>query len=54
MQDEQTMIAKLLQKKQYDSEKADYKEQQKMFAFLLRKGFSPEQIRKAMHADFEV
>uniref|UniRef100_UPI00405616B7 regulatory protein RecX n=1 Tax=Acetatifactor sp. TaxID=1872090 RepID=UPI00405616B7 len=51
--DEQIMISKLLEKKNYNPEQTDYKEQQKLFAFLMRKGFQPEQIRKVMHADFE-
>jgi len=29
-------------------EQADYKEQQKIYAFLMRKGFSGEQIRRVM------
>lgn len=49
-QDEQAMIASLLAKKHYEPEHADYKEKQKMYAFLLRKGFSMEQIRKALGA----
>lgn len=51
---EQAMIAKLLQKKCYDPENTDYKEQQKLFAFLLRKGFSGEQIKKVLRADFDI
>ena len=47
-QDEQEMIQKLLQKKHYNPEQADYKERQKMFAFLMRKGYSGEQISKAL------
>lgn len=48
MQDEVAMIKELLSKKRYQPENADYKEQQKLYAFLLRKGFSAEAIRKAM------
>lgn len=47
-QDEQSMIKELLCKKHYDPEQADYKEQQRIYAFLMRKGFSGEQIRRAM------
>lgn len=47
-QDEQSMIAELLRKKQYDPLSADYKEQQKMYSFLMRKGFAGEQINKAL------
>lgn len=50
-QDEQTMIRKLLEKKHYNPESADYKEQQKIYAYLARKGFSGEQIRKALKSD---
>ncbi len=53
VQDEETMIRKLLEKKHYDSENTDHKEQQKIFAFLMRKGFPGEKIRKVMRADFE-
>ncbi len=52
--DELAMIQKLLEKKHYDSEHTDFKEQQKLFAFLLRKGFSGEQIRKVLHAEFDI
>lgn len=51
-QNEQKMIQKLLEKKHFDPQKADYKEQQRVYGFLMRKGFSTEQIRKVMHADF--
>ena len=43
-----TTQQKLLQKKHYNPEQADYKERQKMFAFLMRKGYSGEQISKAL------
>ena len=43
-----------MEKKKFSPEKADYKEQQRLFAFLLRKGFSAEQIRKALHADCDI
>lgn len=46
--DEQAMVRKLLQKKHYDPEQADRKEQQRIFAFLMRKGFSAETVCKAM------
>lgn len=48
VQDEQAMIAELLAKKHYNPETTDYKEKQKLFAFLIRKGFSGEQIRKGL------
>ena len=54
-QDEQSMIRELLRKKHYDAaEETDWKERQKIYAFLARKGFSQEAIRKAiggMHSD---
>ena len=49
------MIRELLHKKNYDTEgETDWKERQKIYAFLARKGFSAEVIRKAiggMHGD---
>lgn len=51
-QDEQAMIRELLNKKHYNVEQADYKEQQKIYAFLMRKGFSGEQIRHVMGGFF--
>jgi regulatory protein len=49
------MIRELLHKKHYDPEaETDWKEHQKIYAFLVRKGFSAEAIRKAiggMHSD---
>lgn len=47
-QDEQAMIEKLLQKRHYMRETANSKEQQRTYAFLMRKGFSGEAIRRAM------
>jgi regulatory protein len=47
-QDEDVMIQALLEKKGYCAERADLKEQQKIFAFLMRKGFSSEAVRKAL------
>ncbi len=52
--DEGAMITKLLEKKHYDPQNTDDKERQKLFAFLLRKGFSGEQVRKALCADFDI
>lgn len=53
-QNELAMIQKLLEKRHYDAEQADYKEQQRTYAFLMRKGFSGEMIRKAMNRGDEV
>lgn len=47
-QDEQAMIHKLLEKKHFVPERANLKEKQKMYGFLMRKGFSGEQVRKAI------
>lgn len=47
-QDEQAMIRALLAKRKYDPKNTDRKEQQKLYGFLMRKGFSGEQIRKAL------
>ncbi|MBR1931817.1 MAG: regulatory protein RecX [Lachnospiraceae bacterium] len=54
VQDEQKMIRKLMEKKHYNVENADYKEQQKIYAYLARKGYSAEQIRRAIKADLEI
>ncbi len=47
-QDEQSMIQSLLEKKHYNPETADLKEKQKIYAFLIRKGYSHEQVRCAL------
>jgi regulatory protein len=52
VQDEQKMICDLLKKKKYDPNHTDPKEVQRIYAFLARKGYSGEQIRKAMRSDF--
>ncbi len=41
-------IRKLLAKKHYDPEQADFKEKQKIMAFLMRKGFQMADIKRAM------
>ena len=51
MQNEQAQIANLLAKKHFNPEQADYKELQKIYAYLARKGYSSEQIRKAVRTD---
>lgn len=50
-QDEQAMIEELLRKRGYDPENADRKETQRMGAFLMRRGFSGEAVRKTLFAD---
>jgi len=52
--DETAMITRLLEKKNYHPEEADVKEQQKIYAYLLRKGFSGEQIREAMKVVLDI
>ena len=47
-QDELKMIRELLRKRGYDPEKADNKERQRMGAFLMRRGFEGENIRRAI------
>lgn len=49
-QDEQGMIRSLLRKRGYDPETADLREKQKTYAFLMRKGFSGDAVRRAMRA----
>ncbi len=46
-QDEMSMIHELLEKKHYSSE-SDIKEKRRIYAFLLRKGYSPERVQEAM------
>ncbi len=47
--DEAGQIERLLQKRGYDRETADLKEQQKTMAYLSRRGFSYEAILDIMH-----
>lgn len=46
--DESALIKRWLRKKNYDRESADYRERQKMGAFLYRKGFSADKIEKLL------
>lgn len=45
---EQEQILRWIQKKDYSSETADLKEKQRMYQFLLRKGFCPNDILHAL------
>lgn len=45
-QDEVQMMQKLLEKRHFDPEKADFAERQKQAAFLMRKGFRVEDIQR--------
>ena len=47
IQDEESMIRELLEKKHYDTE-CDIKEKNRIYGFLLRKGFAPDKIQEAM------
>lgn len=51
VQDEETMIRRLLDKRHYDPDAADEKERQKTYAFLMRKGFAPDAVRRALRVD---
>ncbi|MDE6925888.1 MAG: recombination regulator RecX [Acetatifactor sp.] len=51
IQDEEAMIRRLLDKRHYDPETADYKERQKTYGFLMRKGFSQDIICRVLRAD---
>lgn len=48
VQDEEIMVRQLLDKRHYDPETADLKERQKNYGFLMRKGFSPDVVRRAI------
>jgi len=48
VQDEEQQIIRCLEKKQFDGRNADMKEMQKIYVFLLRKGFKPETIRNVL------
>ncbi len=49
LDDEQEQILLLLEKKQYSPD-LELRERERIFAFLLRRGFSPEAVRRAMKA----
>ena len=49
-QDEQEMIRELLEKKHYQTD-CDLKTKQKVYGFLLRKGYSPDAITRAMRIE---
>ncbi len=50
-QDETIQIRRLLEKRKFDSVNADVKEIQRTYAFLMRKGFNPDSIRKFVKND---
>lgn len=47
-QNEDAMIRKLLDKRHYDPEISDIREKQRIYAFLMRRGFPDEAVRRAM------
>lgn len=47
-QDSSSQIVKLLEKRRYHPDSADLKEKQKHISYLMRKGYSYEEIRSAM------
>ncbi|MBR2949380.1 MAG: RecX family transcriptional regulator [Lachnospiraceae bacterium] len=49
-----TLACHLLSKKKYDPQTADFKEKQRIAAWLYRKGIRAEVIKKAMEADFDL
>ncbi len=48
---ELTQIRRLLEKRHYDREQATWEEKQKTMAFLYRRGFSQDMIRRGMEAE---
>lgn len=50
-QDEEKMIRELLEKRGYDTEGADMGERRRTYAFLMRKGFSGDAVRRALKAE---
>ncbi len=48
VQDEESQIMKILDKKHFDCDTVDRKEFQKIYGFLIRKGFRQESVRKAL------
>lgn len=50
-QDEETMIQNLLRKRGYDAERADMRERQRTYAYLMRKGFSGDAVRRALKTE---
>lgn len=47
-QNESRMVGELLEKKGFDHETAGQKERQRMYCFLMRKGFSGDVVRRAV------
>lgn len=49
---EEQQIAEWIRKRHYDPAVADQKEKQKMYAFLMRKGFQSSEISRALKTEF--
>lgn len=49
--DQESLIEKLLEKKQYDPDTATMKDAQKMYQFLMRRGFLHTEIMHVLHRD---
>lgn len=52
-QDELQMACALLEKKHYDKDNCDRKQQRRLYNFLMNRGFSLEVISKALQTDWE-
>lgn len=50
---QQELIHKLLQKKNYSYQNASWEEKGKMYRFLAQKGFSSEEIRRALQGEWD-
>ena len=51
-ENEQEQILKWIRKKDYSSDTANLKEKQRMYQFLLRRGFRPNDILHALDFEF--
>ena len=49
---EREQILKWVQKKGYSSQQADIREKQRMYRFLMRRGFSPNDILNVLESEF--
>lgn len=51
---EEVLARKALHKRGYDAQKADGQQRQKQYGYLLRKGFAPSVIQKALRGDADL
>lgn len=51
--DEYTQVIKLLEKRHFDRENSTYEETTKVYAYLMRKGYSSSVINKAIRTNFD-